>query len=125
MHHRLTAETKMLEDLLSQLKTSPQTIEFSDTIAVIESLYDFTETPFQNGDVENAAGQNSGSCKIFAFAKLQGLDQTETLALFGKYYREDVLEHLDGSDHANIRAFLQDGWAGLRIDADHALVAKS
>jgi hypothetical protein len=38
--------------------------------------------------------------------------------LFGDYYRKDVLEHPEGSDHANIRQFIRDGWQGIQFDSD-------
>ncbi len=40
----------------------------------------------------------------------------ETLALFGRYYRDDVMGNPAGEDHANIRNFLLDGWVGVRFD---------
>ena len=57
-------------------------------------------------------GENSGSCKIFAFAQLHHLDEASTLACFGAYYRDDVLKHPQGSDHQNIRQFINTGWQG-------------
>ncbi len=101
-----------------RLRETPGQIEFADTIAAIESHYQYTPTAFRNGDVDNAAGQNGGSCKIFAFAKLQGLSQNETLACFGRYYREDVLQHPDASDHQNIRSFMRSGWSGIAFAAE-------
>ena len=98
---------------LQRLRETPQQIEFSETIAVIEAHYDYTTTAFRNGNVENAAGQNGGSCKILAFAKLQGLSEQETLACFGRYYREDVLQHPEANDHQNIRNFMRSGWGGV------------
>lgn len=61
----------------------------------------------------NEAGRNEGSCKISALARLHGLDQSQTLALFGDYYRKDVLENPTGNDHQNIRNFMRDGWDGI------------
>lgn len=93
-----------------------QAIDFKDTIATIEAHYHYRPTEFSNGLTEpliNEAGRNEGSCKIFAFAKLQGLNQDQTLALFGDYYRQDVLGNPDGSDHQNIRNFMRDGWGGI------------
>ena len=107
-----------LETFLQKLKHSPDTVEFSDTIAAIEASYAYTPTAFRNGDVENAAGQNGGSCKIFSFAKLQGLDDAQTLACFGRYYREDVLQHPDATDHQNIRNFMRSGWAGVSFSGE-------
>ena len=60
-------------------------------MAVIESQYNFTETAFTNGQQSNAANENLGSCKLFSFAKLNGLSEAQTLACFGAYYRDDVL----------------------------------
>jgi hypothetical protein len=64
----------------------------------------------------NQAGSNEGSCKIFAFATTEGLSEAETLACFGKYYREDVLQNPQVSDHANIRTFMRHGWKGIRFE---------
>ena len=61
-----------LEAFKQRLKNTPITIAFSETIAVIESHYEFTPTAFKNGELKNNVGENSGSCKLFAFAKLQG-----------------------------------------------------
>ncbi|MGV8835473.1 HopJ type III effector protein [Cellvibrio sp.] len=105
------------------LNSAPDTIQFSDTIAVIEAQYEFTPTAFQNGPLKNEAGQNSGSCKIFSFAKLHELTEQQTLACFGDYYRVDVLQHADGQDHQNIRNFMQYGWSGIQFD-NQALTKK-
>ncbi|MEJ5055827.1 HopJ type III effector protein [Sphingobacterium sp. MYb382] len=109
--------------LLEQLKDSPQTIAFNDVIAYIDAHYDFTPTKFTNGDTVNEANQNNGSCKVFSFAKLQGLEKEEVLALFGAFYREDVLQNPTGTDHQNIRNFIQHGWAGITFEGE-ALKAK-
>ena len=77
-------------ELLKQLTDAPESVQFSDVIATIDANYNFTPTAFKNGSTHNDAGQNNGSCKIFAFAKLQGLDAQSTLACFGDYYRVDV-----------------------------------
>ncbi len=105
-----------LSDFLDKLNTTPQAIEFSDTMAVIDANYTFTETTFKNGDTTNEAGSNSGSCKIFAFAEMNQLSQEATLACFGEYYRKDVLGNLAGTDHANIRNFIQYGWDGIAFE---------
>ncbi len=102
-----------LDAFLEKLNTTPNSIEFTDTIAVIDSLYDFTPTAFENGELQNAANQNNGSCKLFAFAKLQGLNKEQTLACFGAFYRKDVLEQPAGTDHGNIRNFIKYGWHGI------------
>ena len=105
-----------LTTFLQRLHETPEQIEFADTIAAIESYYEYTPTAFRNGEIENAAGQNGGSCKIFAFAKLQDLRESETLACFGRYYREDVLQHPDANDHQNIRNFIRSGWSGVAFE---------
>ncbi|MGQ0530650.1 MAG: HopJ type III effector protein [Panacagrimonas sp.] len=105
-----------LTAFLHRLRDTPQQIEFSQTIEVIDVHYLYTPTAFRNGEVENAAGQNGGSCKIFAFAKLHRLSEPETLACFGRYYREDVLQHPDANDHQNIRNFMRSGWATVVFD---------
>lgn len=105
-----------LDTFLETLKTSPFTIEFDDTMAVIETLYEFTPVSFSNGDLVNDAGQNSGSCKLFAFAKEQALSQQDTLYCFGKYYRDDVMKNPGGSDHQNIRNFIRSGWDGISFE---------
>ena len=66
----------------------------------------------------NEAGENNGSCKVFSFAKLKGLNEEETLALFGDFYRTDVLANPEGSDHQNIRNFMQYGWDGIAFQGD-------
>ncbi len=112
-----------IEKLIQELKTSPEQIEFSEVIATIDEHYDFTPTAFKNGDTYNEAGQNSGSCKLFAFAKLEGFDQTQTLACFGAFYRNDVLENPTGENHQNVRNFMKYGWGGIHFE-DVALKMK-
>lgn len=96
-----------------------QPLDFEDTIAVISAHFNYTPTRFINGlsatPVVNNAGQNEGSCKIFAFARHMQLDEATTLKCFGRFY-QDVLATPDGNDHQNIRTFMQDGWAGIQFD---------
>lgn len=109
--------------LINKLTKTPESVEFSEVIEIIQQYYHYTATNFTNGDVINQAGTNEGSCKIFAFAKLNQLNEQQTLACFGDYYRKDVLQHPENSDHANIRSFIQSGWAGITFDGV-ALVEK-
>jgi hypothetical protein len=102
-----------LESFLVKLKETPETIAFVETIAVIEENYIFEPTAFENGLQHNAAGENSGSCKLFAFAEIQNLSQAATLACFGAYYYEDVLKNPNATDHQNIRNFMKTGWDGI------------
>lgn len=105
-----------LDSFLKKLNETPQEVAFTDTMAVVEALYDFTPTAFQNGDLHNEAGQNSGSCKLFSFAKLQNFSVEQTLACFGDFYRKDVLENPDASNHQNIRNFIKTGWEGISFE---------
>lgn len=103
---------------LEKLKSTPEALTFAETIAVIEENYTFTPTAFQNGLQHNAAGENSGSCKLFAFAKIQQLTETETLACFGAYYTEEVLGDPSGTNHQNIRNFMKTGWSGIQFEGE-------
>lgn len=114
----------MLEDFFRQLSSDPESISFAQSIALIDALYDFTPTAFVNGQQQNAAGENNGSCKILAFAALHQLSEPQTLQLFGDYYRLEVLPQPLGTDHANIRNFMRTGWDGVSF-AGQALSGKS
>ncbi|CAM4159453.1 HopJ type III effector protein [Pseudoalteromonas byunsanensis] len=98
---------------IKQLSANAQDIEFEQTIALIDRYYQFTPVAFSNGEQHNESGTNLGSCKILAFAKLHRLDERATLNCFGRYYREDVLQNPQGSDHGNIRNFIKFGWQGV------------
>jgi len=110
----------IVDELLSLIKEAPKDVSFEQVIHTIDEHYQYTPTRFTNGQgamqVINEAGSNEGSCKIFAFGLIAGLDEAETLACFGRYYREDVLEHPEGEDHMNIRSFMRYGWAGIAFD---------
>ncbi len=101
-----------LTDFLAQIKENTP-VSFAETMAVIAENYVYSPTAFRNGELDNAAGQNEGSCKIFAFAQLNELTEEQTLSLFGDYYRVDVLQNPDANDHQNIRQFMEQGWAGI------------
>ncbi|WP_039914021.1 HopJ type III effector protein [Cellvibrio mixtus] len=104
-----------VEEFIAKLNATPDNIDFKETIAVIETHYDFTPTEFQNGELKNEAGQNSGSCKLFSFAQRLELNQQQTLNCFGDYYRIDVLQHPTATDHQNIRNFMKYGWQGIHF----------
>ncbi|UKM65441.1 HopJ type III effector protein [Flavobacteriaceae bacterium GSB9] len=101
----------------NKLKETPQAIEFSETMAVIDENYEFTPAAFKNGTLQNKAGENSGSCKILAFAKLQDLSKDDALACFGQFYFKDVLKDPNGEGHQNIRNFMKTGFGGLSFEA--------
>ncbi len=102
--------------LFEQLQKSAGDIQFKEVIAFIDEHYNFTPTKFTNGNTVNEANQNNGSCKVFSFAQLNGLSKEETLNLFGEFYHEDVLKNPDGTDHQNIRNFMQTGWEGIAFE---------
>ncbi len=105
-----------LELFLNRVRNHPEAIEFPDTVALINRLYRFVPTAFRNADITNEAGQNSGACRVFAFARLHDLNQEETLVLFGAFYRADVLRNPEGDSHPNIRRFMETGWGGIEFD---------
>ena len=107
-----------LDTFLNKLNATPDTVTFDETMSVIEAMYDFTPTPFMNGSLNNETGKNNGSCKIFSFARLHQLSQQHTLHCFGDYYRKDVLENPDGTDHQNIRNFIGTGWNGIEFNGE-------
>ena len=105
--------TYTLADFLVQIKQQEPSVEFEQVMQVITDNYQYQPTLFTNGEVVNDMGTNEGSCKIFYFAQLNKLNPQQTLACFGRYYREDVLANPSGNDHANIRSFMQTGWQGI------------
>lgn len=108
------------EELLALIREHPRQVEFEQVIDVIDRHYQYTPVRFRNGveerEIVNEPGQNEGSCKILAFARRHGLTVRQTLACFGRYYREDVLGH--GQGHQNIRNFMRDGWAGISFEQE-------
>jgi len=116
-----------LQTLLFALKLVPDAVAFEQVQEVIAEHYDYTPARFTNGSgddqVVNEAGSNEGSCKIFAFAKLNKLSDAQTLACFGHFSRHDVQGNPDGTDHANIRTFMRHGLSQVQFDGD-ALVPR-
>ena len=106
-----------LDDFITRLGED-NSLAFDETLAIIASNYDFTPTEFSNGigddTLYNAPDENQGSCKVFAFGMLNGLDEKQLLACFGEHYRK-VLADPGGVDHANIRTFMRHGWSGIRF----------
>lgn len=106
-------EVLTLPQFVAKIKTAPQTLAFADTMAIVEEHYNFSPTAFTNGQTTNAAGKNNGSCKVFALAQDLELSPAETLSCFGEYFRHDVLENPQGTDHQNIRNFQIHAWEGI------------
>ncbi|MDT8405943.1 MAG: HopJ type III effector protein [Methylococcales bacterium] len=107
--------TALLNAFLQRI-ASGDSPRFAETLALIEQCYHYQPTAFDNGlgegQVHNDANSNQGSCKVFSFAKAHDLSEQQTLQLFGEHHQH-VLETPEGSDHANIRAFMRHGWAGI------------
>ena len=101
-----------LNTLRASLKSGEHA--FADTLAFIAAGYDYQPQAFNNGAVENAAGQNEGSCKTLGLALLEGLSDEEALLAFGEHYRA-VVATPAGSDHGNIRALITHGLAGVKF----------
>ncbi len=109
-----------LPELLQKIQAADE-IGFETAQSVILDNYHYHPVAFYNGlgeqRLSNAAGSNEGSCRIFAFARIHDLNEQQTLGLFGEHYRK-VLQDPDGSDHKNIRNFMQFGWAGIDFEGD-------
>lgn len=102
-----------LQDFRTRLHD--EQFQFAETLAFIAERYDYQPSAFRNGAVENASGQNEGSCKTLGLALLEGFSLEETLRAFGEHYRS-VLTTPEGSDHANIRALQNTGLAGVQFE---------
>ncbi|MBF6623379.1 MAG: HopJ type III effector protein [Pseudomonas stutzeri] len=102
-----------LEEFRASLSRPDHT--FDETLAFIASIYDYQPCRFSNGSLENAAGENEGSCKTLGLAVLEGFTSEEALLAFGEHYRA-VLANPGGEDHRNIRALMQTGLSGVRFD---------
>ncbi|PHR85609.1 MAG: type III effector [Colwellia sp.] len=116
--------TSSLATFLVQLKRPEPSIEFEQVMQVIADNYQYQPACFTNGELVNEIGTNEGSCKIFYFALLNKLSPQQTLACFGRYYREDVLANPSGNDHGNIRNFMRTGWQGIEFKAVALVSAK-
>ena len=107
-------------NLVFRLKTEPKKLTFDETMEAIGQSYELRDVAFSVGPVQSEAGQNRGSAKILSFAKLVGLNKIEALRLFGEHY-ESVRQDPEGQGHANIRAFMDCGFAGLAFPDGMAL----
>ncbi|MFZ5723326.1 MAG: HopJ type III effector protein [Pseudomonadota bacterium] len=113
----------MHAELQTLLRTeSTKTQSFQEVMATIRRHYECFPIAFTVGagtdqPVNNPAGSNVASSQLLAFARRLGLSETETLPLYREHYRA-VLEHPEGTDHANIRAFMAAGWAGVQFEGD-------
>jgi hypothetical protein len=106
-----------LADFINQLDLNAEQVSFEQVMQFIGENYNYLPATFSNGDLLNEAGTNEGSCKIFYFAKLNGLTEQQTLTCFGRFYREDVVNNPQGNDHGNIRNFMQSGWSKVEFNS--------
>ncbi len=104
-----------LKELLEKVYLYPETLQFAEVLAVIDAEFEFTPAAFSNGAVLNAATENQGSCKVLSFALKSGLSEAHTLTLFAEHYRS-VVASPTGSDHQNIRQFMNNGWKGVSFE---------
>ncbi len=100
----------MIVSILEQIEKKQ--ITFKEVLAFIDAHYQHTPTAFKNGSQYNAATENQGSARVFAFGKQQNLSKNNTLKLFAEHYNA-VLQNPDGTDHQNIRQFMLHGWEGI------------
>lgn len=87
---------------------------FADILGFIDAHYHYHPVTFTNGTVHNAVGTNEGSAKVFGFAKLHDLSQSDTLKLFCEHYQA-VIDNPTGIDHPNIRNFRFWGWRAFAM----------
>ncbi|AIS19617.1 HopJ type III effector protein [Pseudomonas rhizosphaerae] len=87
---------------------------FATTLAFVAEHYAYTPQAFRNGALDNAAGQNEGSCKTLGLAVLERLSDEEALLAFGEHYRS-VVATPEGSDHGNIRNLMEHGLAAVKF----------
>ena len=85
------------------------------------SLICFIKVPFTCGNVLNPPNVNTGSAKIFSFGLMTRMSEEQVLRLFGEVYRNLSPQ---GSDHANIRAFVKSGWPGVEFASGLAIASK-
>ncbi len=108
-----------LAELLKHLSEPEPDLRFAEVVACIKTHYQYRPTAFNNGPLYNAAGENEGSCIIFAFAKRHRLSDKQALLCFGEHY-QSVLQDPSGTGHGNIRQFMCSGLAGVAF-AEEAL----
>lgn len=88
---------------------------FADTLAFVDAHYLYQPSAFDNGPVHNSAEQNQGSCKVLAMALDLGLSDEQALLCFAEHHQA-VRDDPSGDAHANIRALISHGLAGVSFE---------
>lgn len=99
---------------LLQLIARPEH-RFAETLSFIEQHFFYTPSAFRNGDIQSAASENQGSCKILALAMLWQLSAQEALRCFGEHYRA-LQQEPDGHSHPNLRRIVRDGLQQIEFE---------
>ena len=55
-------------------------------------------------------------CKVFSFMKANNLSKEDTLNLFRCILQRRCIEKPEGTDHQNIRNFIEFGWDGIAFE---------
>lgn len=87
---------------------------FADSLAFIDTWFEFTATAFNNNGLLNNDSENHGSSKIFALAQLLKLNKQQALLCFGEHYRN--LSQTPTNSHLNIRTLVDTDLAGIAFD---------
>ena len=114
-HGRRPFGTAAVQEICARAAKGDVGLPFNTVIAAIDTTYAVDDDePFSVGTVGSGAGENGGSRRVFAVAKRHGLDEASTSRLFCEHYAS-VVATPDGSDHVNIRAFMEGGWDSVVI----------
>mmetsp|Transcript_15549 Transcript_15549/g.32047 ORF Transcript_15549/g.32047 Transcript_15549/m.32047 type:complete len:167 (+) Transcript_15549:46-546(+) len=75
---------------LQNMSMDPQGFTFSEFLSMINSVYETGMISFSNNGVYNGMGENEGTAHVLSFAAIAGINDEDTLLLWGEHYR-DVL----------------------------------
>lgn len=106
-----------LAELLKHLSKPKPELKFAEVIACLKAHYQYNPTAFSNGPLYNPAGENEGSCIIFAFAKRHRLSDEQALLCFGEHY-QGVLQDPTGTRHGNIRQLMRSGLNAVEFEGE-------
>ena len=120
---RVRAHKARAQELIARVSgrsTPPPDLRFEDVMAVIDQLYVVPKQTFRTGvgspkETVNPPGANTGALRVLVFGTIHNLSEGETLSLFAQH-ATDVLATPEGTSHGNIRGFMANGWAGVRLD---------